>query len=126
MARRKSTKKETETPAAYQGSAMLRHVRIAPRKARLVVDLVKGKQVDHALRVLQFSKTKGASLVHKLLKSAIANARENHGADVDKLWVSGGWVNEGRTMKRYMPRARGSATEIRKRSSHITLCLAEV
>lgn len=105
---------------------MLRHVRIAPRKARLVINLVKGKQVEHAMRVLTFDKTKGAALVKKLLQSAIANARENHGADVDKLWVSGGWVNEGRTMKRFMPRARGSATEIRKRSSHITLCLAEM
>ena len=119
---RKSKKKDPELTSA---SATFRHVRLSAQKARLVINLVKGEQVEPALQILQFSPKKGAVLVEKLLRSAIANARERAGLDVDKLWITGGWVNEGPTMKRFMPRARGSADQIRKRSSHITVVVGE-
>ena len=106
-------------------SATLRHARLSAQKARLVINLVRGKQIEPALQILQFSPKKGAVLIEKLLRSAIANAKEQRGMDVDKLWVTGGWVNEGPTMKRFMPRARGSADQIRKRSSHITVMVGE-
>jgi large subunit ribosomal protein L22 len=105
--------------------ASLRHIRMSPRKARLVIDLIRGKQVEPALSILKFSPKKGAAFAHKLLQSAIANAREHAQADVDKLWITKGWVDEGRTLKRYMPAAHGRANPIRKRSSHMTIVLGE-
>ena len=105
--------------------ATLRNVRISPRKARLIVNLIKGKQVEVALQNLMFRPKKAADFTLKLLRSAISNAVESASADVDKLWVIGAWVNMGRTMKRYMPRAQGRATPIRKRSSHVTVVLGE-
>lgn len=119
---RKTKKEKLETANV---AATLRHARLSAQKARLVINLVKGKQIEPALQILQFSPKKGAVLIEKLLRSAIANAREQKGLDVDKLWVTGGWVNEGPTMKRFMPRARGSADKIRKRSSHITVTVGE-
>jgi len=121
---------KTRTSAVEAGGdkqtrVTLRHVRISPQKARLVLALIKGKQVEPALQVLQFSPKKGARIMSKLLRSAIVQAKEVKGADVDRLWVTGGWVGMGRTIKRYMPRARGSAFEIRKRSSHITVVVDE-
>ncbi|RMD85919.1 MAG: 50S ribosomal protein L22 [Candidatus Dadabacteria bacterium] len=104
----------------------LRQVRISPRKARLVLGLIKGKQVGEALNILRFTPKKGARLVEKLLLSGISAARERFNADTDALWVTGGWVDMGKTMMRYMPRAHGRATPIRKRSSHITLFLDEI
>ena len=117
--------KKNEASALTGASATLRHARMSAQKARLVINLVRGKQVEPALQILQYSPKKGSALVEKLLRSAIANARERAGLDVDKLWVTGGWVNEGPTMKRFMPRARGSADQIRKRSSHITVVVGE-
>lgn len=105
--------------------ASLRHIRMSPRKVRLVIDLIRGKQVEPALNILKFSPKKGAAFAHKLLESAVANAREHAQADVDKLWITKSWVDEGRTLKRYMPAAHGRATPIRKRSSHMTIVLGE-
>ncbi|MCB0338474.1 MAG: 50S ribosomal protein L22 [Bdellovibrionales bacterium] len=120
---RKPSPRETNTGCLSR--ATLRHVRISPRKARLMVDLIKNMQVEPALQVLKYNPRKSARIVEKLLKSAIANAREQEGADVDRLWVTGGWVDMGQTLQRWMPRAQGRATPIRKRSSHITLLLDE-
>jgi large subunit ribosomal protein L22 len=87
--------------------------------------LIKGKQVEPALQILQFNPKKGARIAIKLLKSAIANAKETAGADLDKLWVTGGHVDMGRRLKRIMPRAQGRAMGIEKDSSHITIYLGE-
>lgn len=106
-------------------SASLNDVRISARKARLVVNMIRNQQVEPAIRMLQFSPKKGCALILKLLQSAIMNGREAKGLDVDKLWVVGGWVGEGRPMKRTRPRARGSADVIKKNSAHITLVLGE-
>jgi large subunit ribosomal protein L22 len=103
----------------------LRYARISAQKARLVADLIRGQRVEHALNTLSFSTKKGATLVKKVLESAIANAEHNAGADVDELKVESIQVNEGPTMKRIMPRAKGRANRIMKRTSHITLTVAE-
>jgi len=120
---RTKTKEKNQMHSGAVASATLRHVRISPRKARLMIDLVKGKQVDPALRILDFSPKKASALGRKLLRSAIANAVEKGEVDADSLWITGGWVDMGRTMHRFMPRAQGRATPIRKRSSHITILL---
>lgn len=122
MAKKASNKSESNSEVAR---ATLRHIRMSPRKARLVVDLIRGKQVEPALAILKYSPKKGAKLAQKLLESAIANAREHARADVDRLWVTKGWVDEGRTLSRYMPAAHGRATPIRKRSSHMTIVVGE-
>jgi large subunit ribosomal protein L22 len=104
-------------------SATLRNVRISPRKIRLSLDMVKGQQVEQALQMLQFNTRKGSAILAKLLKSAISNAKERHGADVDNLWVTGGSVTDGPIMMRYMPAAHGRANPVRKRSAHVTILL---
>jgi large subunit ribosomal protein L22 len=102
------------------------HIRIAPRKVRTVVDTVRGKSVSQAMSILAFTRKKAALPVQKLLKSAVANAAENNGiSDVDTLVIDRIMVDEGPTLKRYMPRARGRATPIRKRTSHIRIILRE-
>lgn len=106
-------------------SAVLRDVRISPQKARLVVNMIKGRHVAQAVSILQFSDKKGARLAARLLMSAISNAKEQKGVDVDSLWVSGGYVDMGIEFRRFMPRAQGRATPIRKRCSHITLILGQ-
>ena len=105
--------------------ATLRNVRIGHRKLRLSVDLVRGRQVETALQILQFDKRKGSAIVHKLLTSAVANAREAQSANVDRLWVTDAYVDTARTMKRTLPRARGSADQLLKRSSHVTVVVGE-
>ncbi|MDO6708915.1 MULTISPECIES: 50S ribosomal protein L22 [unclassified Photobacterium] len=102
-----------------------RFARISPQKARLVADLVRGKTVAQALEILTFSNKKAADLVKKVLESAIANAEHNEGADIDDLNVAKIFVDEGPTMKRIMPRAKGRADRILKRSSHITVVVAD-
>lgn len=118
-------KKAVVTEDGVVARATVRDVRMSPRKARLVLNLIRGKQVEPALQILQFSNRKGADIAKKLLQSAIANAREHAKADVDRLWVTKVWVDMGKTMKRYMPAAQGRATPIRKRSSHFTILLGE-
>lgn len=99
--------------------------RISAQKARLVADQIRGKSVGEALNILAFSTKKGAHLVKKVLESAIANAEHNEGADIDELRVSAVFVDEGMTMKRIRPRAKGRADRILKRSSHITVKVAD-
>jgi len=98
---------------------------ISAQKARLVADQIRGKSVGEALNILAFSTKKGAHLVKKVLESAIANAEHNEGADVDDLRVSAVFVDEGMTMKRIRPRAKGRADRILKRTSHITVKVAD-
>ena len=106
-------------------AARLRNSRISPQKARLVADLVRGMPVGRALQVLEFSPKKAARIVKKVLDSAIANAEHNEGADIDELKVSRIFVDEGPTFKRIMPRAKGRANRILKRTSHITVVVAD-
>lgn len=98
---------------------------MSAQKARLVADQIRGKSVESALEILQFSGKKGAQIIKKLLESAIANAEHNDGADIDELKVSTIYVDEGMTMKRIRPRAKGRADRILKRSCHITVKVAE-
>jgi len=106
-------------------AAKLRGARISAQKARLVADQVRGKRVEEALDILAFSPKKAASLVKKVLESAIANAEHNEGADVDELKVSSIFVDEGMTLKRIKPRAKGRADRIFKRTCHITVKVAD-
>lgn len=108
-----------EVAATHNGA------RISAQKARLVVDQIRGKAVGEALNILAFSNKKAAVLVKKVLESAIANAEHNDGMDVDELKVSSAFVNEGMTLKRIKPRAKGRADRILKRSCHITVKVAE-
>lgn len=102
-------------------SAKLTFIRIAPQKARLVANQVRGQKVDRALEILKFSQKKGAVLIRKVLESAIANAEHNEGADIDELKISKIFVDEGPTHKRFRARAKGRAAKILKRTSHITV-----
>ena len=106
-------------------AAKLKGARISAQKARLVADQVRGKPVEEALDLPEFSPKKAAHLVKKVLNSAIANAENNEGADVDELKVSSVYVDEGMTMKRLRPRAKGRADRILKRSCHITVKVAD-
>ena len=102
-----------------------RFARTSAQKARLVADQIRGLHVEKALEVLTYSNKKAADLVKKVLESAIANAEHNDGADIDELKVAKIFVDEGPTMKRIKPRAKGRADRIFKRSSHITVVVAD-
>ena len=104
--------------------ATARMVRIPARKARLVIDLIRGKKVADALGILKFTPRKGAYLIEKVLNSAIANAENNFDLDVEDLYVSESYVNEGPSLKRFRPRANGSSSPINKRTSHITIVVS--
>lgn len=106
-------------------AAKLKGANISAQKARLVADQVRGKSVEEALNILSFSPKKAAELVKKVLNSAIANAEHNEGADIDELRVSTIFVDEGLTMKRIRPRAKGRADRILKRTCHITVKVAD-
>ena len=108
-----------------QVQAKLRGARLSAQKARLVADQVRGRPVEDALNLLTYSSKKGADVIRKLLNSAIANAEHNEGADVDELKISKIYVDEGMTMKRIMPRAKGRADRILKRSCHISITVAD-
>ncbi len=105
--------------------AVLRGARLSAQKGRLIADMIRGKSVAEALDILAYTPKKGADLVKKVLESAIANAEHNNGADVDELNVTTVFVDEGMTMKRIRPRAKGRADRILKRSCHITVKVAE-
>lgn len=106
-------------------NSTLKHARISPQKARLVADQIRGLPVEKALEVLMFSDKKAGAIVRKLVDSAIANAEHNEGADIDELKVSAVTVDPGPTMKRIQPRAKGRANRILKRTSHITVTVAD-
>ena len=108
-----------------EAKAMARTVRIAPRKARLVIDLIRGKQVGEAYAILKHTPKAASPIVEKVLKSAIANAEHNLNLDINSLYVNEAYVNEGTTLKRFRPRAQGRASQINKRTSHITIVVAE-
>ncbi len=108
-----------------EARAIARHIRIAPRKAKLVADLVRGKKVDEALAILKFTPRGASPIIEKLLRSAIANAENNHDMDKEELFIAEIYANQGPTMKRFRPRAQGRATQILKRTSHIGIVLRE-
>jgi large subunit ribosomal protein L22 len=108
-----------------EAKAYVKSVRIAPRKAQLVVDLIRGKQVGEAIAILRHTPKGASPIVEKLLNSAIANAEHNYSMDVNKLVITQAYVNQGPTMKRFRPRAMGRASRINKRTSHITLVVSE-
>lgn len=106
-------------------TAKHKFARISPQKCRLIADQIRGLPVESAIEALNFGVTKSAGLMKKVLESAIANAEHNEGADIDELRVSKVMVDEGPTMKRIRPRAKGRANRILKRTSHITVCVAD-
>ncbi|GAX89316.1 50S ribosomal protein L22 [Effusibacillus lacus] len=108
-----------------EAKAIARNIRIAPRKVRLVVDLIRGKKIGEAIAILKHTPKAASPVVEKLLKSAVANAENNHNMDVDNLVISQIFVDQGPTLKRFRPRAQGRATRIHKRTSHITVVVSE-
>jgi large subunit ribosomal protein L22 len=108
-----------------QATALHRYARISPQKARLVADLVRGQGVAQALETLTFSDKKGADLIKKVLESAIANAENNEGADVDRLRIAAIMVDEGPVLKRFRARAKGRGARILKKTSHILVTVSE-
>jgi len=108
-----------------EARAKLRYVRLSPQKTRLVVDMVRGKRIQEALNILKFSPQKAAAVVSKLVSSAVANAEQHGVSDVDRLVVKAITVDQGPVLKRFIPRAQGRATKIRKPTSHITVVLDE-
>ena|SRR5690606_5693459 len=108
-----------------QAKAVARNVRIAPRKARLVIDLIRGKDVGEAIAILRHTPKAASPIIEKVLKSAIANAEHNYEMEPNNLYVSECYVDEGITLKRYRPRAHGRASRINKRTSHITVVVSE-
>lgn len=108
-----------------KAKAVARYVRIAPRKVRLVVDLIRGKEVGEAIAILRHTPKSSSPVLEKLLNSAIANAENNYQMNVNNLVISEAYVDEGPTLKRFRPRAQGRAARINKRTSHITIVLTE-
>ena len=108
---------ETRTVAKY--------IRITPRKVRIVLDLIRGKNVAEAFAILKFTPKAGADVVEKVLRSAVANAENNFDMDADKLFVKTAYADQGPTLKRIHPRSRGQAFKILKRTSHVTIIVDE-
>lgn len=108
-----------------EAKAVARFVRISPRKVRLIMDEIRGRKVEDALRLLTYSPQKGSALLKKLIDSAVANASANAEIDVDALFIKRVFADEGPTWKRFQPRAMGRATRIKKRTSHLTVILDE-
>ena len=114
-----------EENKVLEATATLRFARISARKVKIVADLIRGKKVDEALAIVKFTPKASSEIIEKLLKSAIANAENNHSMNRGNLIVSEIYANQGPTMKRIRPAAKGSASRIRKRTSHITIKLRE-
>ena len=108
-----------------EAKAIGKFIRVSPRKTRIVAKNVVGCPVEDAMNILKFTPQKGAEVIRAVMRSALANAENNNGMNVDSLIVKEILVNEGPTWKRFMPRAQGRATGIRKRTSHVTVILAE-
>lgn len=108
-----------------EARAYAKYIRMSPRKVKVVLDLIRGKQVNEALAILKHTPRAAAPVVEKLLKSAIANAENNHNMNVSNLFVAETYANQGPTLKRFRPIAKGRAYRIRKRTSHITMVLKE-
>lgn len=108
-----------------EAKALARNIRISPQKARLVADMVRGKQVETALNTLRFMPKKGARILRKIIEAAVANASQNEAIDVDNLYVKTVFIDGGPTLKRIRPMPMGRAGRILKRSSHITVVLDE-
>lgn len=108
-----------------EAQARLKSVRLSPRKTRLIVDMVRGLNIQKALNILNFSSKPSAKIVANLLKSAVANAEQKGLSDVDRLFVKTIYVDGGAVLKRFVPRAQGRASKIRKPTSHITVVLAD-
>ena len=116
---------EQETMVKNEARATLKYARISSRKVKIVADLIRGKNAEDALEIVKFTPKASSEIIEKLLKSAMANAENNHGMNVSNLYVAEIYANQGPTMKRIRPAAKGSAVRIRKRTSHITIKLRE-
>lgn len=114
-----------ETTQVREASATLRYARISSRKVKIVADLIRGKDVNEALSIVKFTPKASSEVIEKLLKSAIANAENNHEMKSENLYVAEIYANQGPTLKRIRPAAKGSAVRIRKRTSHITIVVKE-
>ena len=121
------TKKERKAQGIGkdEGKAILKYVRISPTKVAIVLNLIKGKNIKEAMAILKFTPKSASPILEKLLKSAVANAENNNGLDVDSLYVQEAYANQGPSLKRTQPRARGRAYRIIKRTSHITMVVKE-
>lgn len=108
-----------------EAKAIAKYVRIAPRKIRVVIDLIRGKNVGEAFAILKHTPKVGSEVVEKVLKSAVANAEHNYDMNTDKLYVAAAFVDQGPTLKRIHPRSRGQAFKILKRSSHVSVVVQE-
>ena len=109
-----------------ESKAVAKYVRIAPRKVRVVMDLIRGKNVAEAFAILKFTPKAGAEVVEKVLRSAVANAENNFDMDVEKLYVKTAFADQGPTLKRFQHHGRGMAYSIMKRTSHVTVVLDQV
>ena len=122
MENKKTENVNNEVP---QSVATLKYARISSRKVKIVADLIRGKSAEEALAIVKFTPKASSAIIEKLLKSAIANAENNHGMKSNKLYVAEIYANQGPTLRRIRPAAKGSAVRIRKRTSHITIVLKE-
>ena len=116
---------EEKQAQVVEARATLSYARISARKVKIVADLIRGKNVDEALAIVKFTPKASSEIIEKLLKSAIANAENNHNMNHNKLYVAEIFANQGPTLKRIRPAAKGSAVRIRKRTSHITIVVRE-
>ena len=121
----KTTTDAMQTETVAEARAELKYARISARKVKIVADLIRGKNVDEALAIVKFTPKASSEIIEKLLKSAIANAENNHYMNRANLFISEIYANQGPTLKRIRPAAKGSAVRIRKRTSHITIVLRE-